>query len=101
MTRAEGTRIKIPREYFDELKAQKVSWSIFAEKEFSLDDVVANITWAPEKMQPQLVKNSEQIDDFIKVMQAPFLKPYIYIISGRPNDVKASCVAAALLIHAS
>lgn len=94
-------KIKINKSYHNNLKSQGISWAVFAEHEFRLNQAVANITYTAEKMQPILIKKSEQIDDFYDVMAKPFSKPYIYIISGRPDDVRACCVAAMLLIQAS
>ena len=94
-------RIKLPVKYHAPLKKQGVSWSVFTEREFDLNQAVSNIQYNTEKMQPRLVKKSEQITDFMEVMETPFLKPYIYIISGKPNDVRACCIAASLLIQAS
>lgn len=94
-------KIALPSSYHQALRDQGAPWSIFAERPFLLDQAVCNITYTPEKMQPQIIKKSEQINDFFEVMESPFLKPYIYIISGRPSDVRACCVAATLMIQAS
>jgi hypothetical protein len=97
----EKTRIKIHKDFATALKDQGVPWSVFAEREFALEQACANISYEADRMKPVIYKKSEQLQDFLSVISEPFNKPYLYVISGKPADTQACAVAAVILIAAS
>lgn len=94
-------RIQINKKYYESLKDQGVPWSVFAEKDFNLEQATANIVYQNERMQSITFSKKDQIAEFISVINNIFEKPFVYVISGKPADTRACCVAAALLIAGS
>ena len=93
--------IKIPKEFMDQLKQQGSPHSLMMQKEFTLESSVATFLYQQDRMKPINMKARTQIEHFSEVMDDPLGKPYVYIISGRPNDSKAKNVAATLMIQAA
>lgn len=74
---------------------------IFSIPDFILEKSISSFTSEVDGLKPKMISKQKQVDSFKKVYDKPLQSPYIYCISGRPNDLKAKLLAAFIMHKAS
>lgn len=69
-------------------------------KPFDIDDHVFTFMSEGERLNPKRFAKKKQIDFLEKVYKNPFFAPYLFFISGYPNDSQAKMLAALLMCRA-
>lgn len=74
--------------------------SVFAVGEFELKSNLSMIESKKSNGKPLIMKKDKQIKDLRYVLDNPLKTPYVYAISGHPNDSMAKAIAGHILVAA-
>lgn len=74
--------------------------SILAYPSFRLEDKATSFVSQVEGLRDKRIEKSKQIDSIKKLIEDPFLGPYVACISGSPHDVNAKLLGAYIMMQA-
>lgn len=79
------------------LASHGVAKQLFSIPDFILEDRATTFVSELEGLKPKTVTKKKQIEDTLKVINNPLSAPYVFCISGNPNDLKAKLLATYIL----
>jgi len=82
------------------LTSHGVARQVMTFPSFSLENHVANFVSEVDGLKPKSVPKQKQLDAVKKVYENPFKAPYVFCISGNPNDMRAKMLAVMILSRA-
>ncbi len=74
--------------------------SILSYPSFLLEDRAVSFVSAVEGLREKRIEKSKQIESIRKIVEDPFLGPYVACISGTPHDVNAKLLGAYIMMQA-
>lgn len=74
--------------------------SILSYPSFRLEDKTASFVSKVEGLREKRIEKGKQIDSIKKMIEDPFLGPYVACISGSPHDVNAKLLGAYIMMQA-